>query len=110
MNEAKYSINIKLNLEGYDSRITMRSDDDFNALFSNALSLIQALPKSNHNGNGNGNGKAKSSPPAAQSNGEPKTCPSCGSIGGPMLIKWTDKNTGEPRSAWKCQDCQTWLR
>jgi len=35
-------------------------------------------------------------------------CVNCGSTN-TELIKWTDKVTGEPRQAWKCQDCKQWL-
>ena len=40
----------------------------------------------------------------------PKTpvCVNCGSTN-TELIKWTDKETGEPKQAWKCQDCKQWL-
>jgi len=40
----------------------------------------------------------------------PKTpvCVNCGSTN-TELIKWTDKETGQPRQAWKCQDCKQWL-
>ena len=40
----------------------------------------------------------------------PKTpvCVNCGSTN-TELIKWSDKDTGQPRQAWKCQDCKQWL-
>jgi len=35
-------------------------------------------------------------------------CPNCGSTN-TELIKWADKETGESKQAWKCQDCKQWL-
>ena len=35
-------------------------------------------------------------------------CVNCGSTN-IELIKWADKETGEPKQAWKCQDCKQWL-
>ena len=35
-------------------------------------------------------------------------CVNCGSEN-TELINWVDKTTGEPKQAWKCQDCKQWL-
>ena len=35
-------------------------------------------------------------------------CETCGTSGDMALIKFTDKNTGKPRSAWKCLQCGNW--
>jgi len=32
----------------------------------------------------------------------------CGTDEFMELISFTDKNTGKPRQAWKCQQCQKW--
>lgn len=37
-------------------------------------------------------------------------CDDCGTDQAMELIRWKDKETGKPRSAWKCQQCQNWLR
>lgn len=37
-------------------------------------------------------------------------CKNCGNIGDMELIHWTDRKTGEPREAWKCQACGKWAR
>ena len=36
-------------------------------------------------------------------------CSTCGSAS-MKFINWNDKQTGEPRSNWKCEDCNTWLK
>ena len=35
-------------------------------------------------------------------------CETCGTSADMALIKFTDKNTGKPRSAWKCLQCGNW--
>ncbi|OGO02664.1 MAG: hypothetical protein A2Y59_06365 [Chloroflexi bacterium RBG_13_52_14] len=43
--------------------------------------------------------------------GVPLNAPLCGLCGQPCtLIRWTDKNTGEQRRAWKCEPCNEWDR
>ena len=37
-------------------------------------------------------------------------CQECGINEFMELIKWTDKVTLKPRQAWKCQQCQKWVR
>lgn len=37
-------------------------------------------------------------------------CQECGSDEAMELIRWKDKNTGEPRQAWKCQNCNLWCK
>jgi len=45
MQEAKFSINIKYNWRGYDSQITLRSDDDCNELIKQSYQVIAELEK-----------------------------------------------------------------
>jgi hypothetical protein len=40
--------------------------------------------------------------------GEIPVCTSCGSAEDMELIKFTDKKTGKPAQAWKCQKCKKW--
>ncbi|MGB5926107.1 MAG: hypothetical protein WBH01_08490 [Dehalococcoidia bacterium] len=52
---------------------------------------------------------AKKLGPARSANSDTRpACVNCGSHN-TELIKWVDKETGEPRQAWKCQDCKQWL-
>ena len=57
--------------------------------------------------------KATSKAPAkaqskAEETGEAPVCEQCGSQEFMELIKFTDKKTGQPRQAWKCQMCLKW--
>jgi hypothetical protein len=40
--------------------------------------------------------------------GEIPVCEQCGSQEFMELLRWTDKKTGQPRQAWKCQACVKW--
>jgi hypothetical protein len=44
----------------------------------------------------------------AQETGEIPVCEHCGSQEFMELITFTDKKTGKPRRAWKCQSCEKW--
>lgn len=35
-------------------------------------------------------------------------CPNCKTADDMELVKFTDKKTNKPRSAWKCQQCEKW--
>lgn len=37
-------------------------------------------------------------------------CNNCGVEDQMKLIRWTDKATGQPMRAWKCQSCNQWWR
>jgi len=37
-------------------------------------------------------------------------CQECGTDEAMELIRWTDKDTGESKQAWKCQACNLWAR
>jgi hypothetical protein len=113
----RYHAEIKLTVEGKEARINVFADT-LNEIFSDLAKItIQfdelhsaakreilnaelkadqlkkagALPKKN----------AKSGPPV---------CETCGSNDAMELIKWVDKETGEAKQAWKCQECKQWHR
>jgi hypothetical protein len=48
--------------------------------------------------------------PAPKPKANAQVCPQCGTAGKLELIYWDDKDTGEPRSAYKCQACKKWLK
>jgi hypothetical protein len=52
-------------------------------------------------------GPAKA-PAKVQKTGEIPVCEQCGSQEFMELIRFTDKKTGQPRQAWKCQACVKW--
>jgi hypothetical protein len=113
MQEAKYSLNMRYNFNGYDSQITLRSDDNCQELLDKQLRIAEILgklgatPERRWENVKNGNGK----PAPAPNNGKPTPkddkprCVKCGSDN-LELITWT--KDGEQRKAFKCQDCQAW--
>ena len=48
--------------------------------------------------------------PKATSITNAPVCPDCGHSSSVELVRWTDKDTGEQKKAWKCQVCKKWLR
>ena len=46
--------------------------------------------------------------PRAEETGEIPTCQHCNGQEFMELIEFTDKKTGKPRKAWKCQICEKW--
>ena len=140
MEEAKYSANVRANLRGYDVQITARSDGEDDlielvvAMVEN-LDRIGAMPERRwENGKANGTGpqepaavtqakpEAKPAPapapkvevkqaPAPKPAAKVPICAVCEAGKGKIeLIKWSDKETGEMKQAWKCQTCNTWHR
>lgn len=118
MDEARYSINLRFNLRGYDSQVTMRDDNDCGELMEKYLNILGKLHDigatpvrrwEEVKGNGNGNGKTESRPSADQprlDENTPPTCRQCGSSEGMEHIEF-DRG-GKPRKAWKCQTCEKW--
>ncbi len=100
MQEAKYSINIKINFAGYDTQVTMRSDDNLRDLVGQLQTLVHLLPSIGaqpRNGNGRANGQACHDKP---------TCQECEHNDNMELVKF--ERGGKPREAWKCQTCDKW--
>ena len=115
----RYHAEIKLTVEGKEARVNVFADT-LNEIFSDLAKItiqydelhsqakreiLNAELKAQQlrqNGtlprNGTGNGGPGPAP----------VCPNCGSTN-TQLIEWTDKETGKPRRAWKCQDCKQWL-
>ena len=53
--------------------------------------------------------KAKKQPAAnPEQTGEIPVCEDCSTPEFMQLIHFNDKKTGQPRQAWKCQQCQKW--
>ena len=56
-------------------------------------------------------GPAPSAAPAPKPAAKVPICAVCEAGKGKIeLIKWSDKETGEMKQAWKCQTCNTWHR
>jgi len=114
MNEARYSINFRFNFRGYDSQLTIREDEssaDLVKRFAQAIITLEAQGakperrwEESKNGKGNGNGQGSETPP------QKPPCTKCGVVDQSELVRWVDKNTKEPRAAWKCQACKSWIK
>ena len=125
MEEAKFSFNVKFNLEGFDCQITVRADTtgteciDLGTKAIHVLSAKGAIPdrrweaiKNNYN-----SPKAAVMPkPKPEAEPEPAdkeeaelVCPECGLDDMLELIQWREKGTGNQREAYKCQRCNKWL-
>lgn len=153
MEEARYSINIRFSVKGFDSQLTVRGDvkDEIEADFAAAIEFLEthgALPERRWENGKNGHGHAQAlpksdalavnlgagqatvptaKPAAVAATAQPKpvatvvaraqvenpnarACPSCGVSGEMELISFNDRKSGQPKSAYKCQACQKWLK
>ena len=117
---SRYHAEIKVVVDGREARINAFRDT-LAEIFTDLSLITQQIPGDWRNGAKreivNAERKAEqlhaagALPPTVAKKLSPKTpppCPNCGSTN-TELIKWTDKDTGQPRQAWKCQDCKQWL-
>ena len=119
MQEAKYSLNLRYNLNGYDSQLTLRSDENCQELFDKQLRICEVLGKLGavperrweNNRNGKPSTPKDEKPTPAPSLGDnPKTgkgeakCVKCGSTNLELIV-WQKNGGGK---ALKCQACGAW--
>ena len=116
----RYHAEIKLTYDAREVRINIFADT-LNEIYHDLGAISQQVPGPLKNGGHREIANAELKAEQLRQNGQlpgplekklgPKTppaCPNCGSTN-VELIKWTDKETGEPKQAWKCQDCKQWL-
>lgn len=116
----RYHAEIKVTVDGREARINVFADT-LAEVYSDLATICQQIPGPLANGGRREILNAELKAEQLRQNGQlpdrvekklaPKTppaCPNCGSTN-VELIKWTDKDTGEPKQAWKCQDCKQWL-
>ena len=117
----RYHAEIKLTIAGKESRINVFADTlneifldlakigiQFDELHSAAKrEILNAGLKAEQLRQ---DGHLPPKPSAKSASAAVPVCMNCGSQEHMELIKWTDKTTGEPRQAWKCQECKEWLR
>ena len=129
MEEAKHSLNFKFMFRGYESQLTLRSDEDGRELidrFTVALDYLAskgASPTPSRNGYNGGNGKAATGadlaviakPPEPEPVPEPQprlddtTAPICRKCKSPEHMELIDFfKDGKNRHEWKCQVCEAW--
>lgn len=107
MEEARVSFNVRFNLNGYDSQLTIRDDQDWLKCLQAGQQAIRQIAgigakpdrrwESVKNG---GNGGRPAQP-------EKRVCPVCGKDDELRLISFT--NDGKQISKLKCQRCNKWL-
>ena len=116
----RYHAEVKLTYDAREVRINIFADT-LVEVYRDLANICEQIPGPFQNGAHREIANAEAKAEQLRQNGQlpehiarklgPKTppaCPSCGSTN-TELIKWTDKETGEPKQAWKCQDCKQWL-
>lgn len=108
---SRYHAEVKLNVEGKEARINVFADT-LNEIFADIAKITVQYDELHSQAKReilNAELKAQQLPPTRNAApGPTPVCPNCGSVN-TELIEWTDKDTGKPRRAWKCQDCGQWL-
>ena len=128
--KTRYHAEVKLNIEGHEARVNCFADT-LVEIFNDIGTILSQFPPDWKNPAKreivNAELKAKQlkeKPRAAAAasigaaapkplfeegkTGEVPICQECGSAEFMELISFTDKKTGNPRQAWKCQQCQKW--
>jgi len=118
----RYHAEIKLTYDAREVRINIFADT-LNEIYVDLANISEQLPgplqNAGHREIANAELKAKQLqkdgvlPDRVAKKLGPKApvapiCVNCGSIN-TELISWVDKTTGEPKQAWKCQDCKQWI-
>jgi hypothetical protein len=115
----RYHAEIKVAIDGREARVNVFADT-LNEIFLDLATICEQIPHPLANGAKREIANAELKAEQLRQNGRlpahvekklgPKApvCVNCGSTN-TELIKWTDKETGEPKQAWKCQDCKQWL-
>jgi hypothetical protein len=121
-NSSRYHAEVKVTLEGREARINIFADT-LAEVFNDIGTVCSQFPPDWLNPAKreiiNAERKAaqvraqapRSQPkpqPQPGETGEVPVCQSCGSDANMELITFSDKKTGQPRRAWKCQACSQW--
>jgi rubrerythrin len=103
MSEARYSAEVKVVLEGRECSISA-SRDTLQEIFQDIRTICSQFPQAAQMNRKD----AAAAPAKAKEMGEIPVCEQCSSSEFMELIEFTDKKTGKPRKAWKCQQCGGW--
>ena len=104
--ETRYHAEVKGFFEGREIRVNVFSDSLL-SLFRDIHSAVGYFinpPKVEENGQP----LPPKPSPKAPVPPEAPVCANCGLSQAMELISFRDKLTGEPRQAWKCQECSKW--
>ena len=108
--DSRYHAEGKGSFEGREIRVNVFSDSLI-SLFRDIHSAVGYLvnpTKIEENGQSLPPVQPPKPSPRAPVPTEAPVCASCGSSQAMELIHFKDKKTGEPRQAWKCQECNEW--
>ena len=117
----RYHAEVQVTLEGRSARINVFADT-MNEIFLDVGTICSQFPQDWMNPAKREivNAERKAAQIRAQQDlprakdtkpdpsGEIPVCAHCGSSESMELIHFTDKKTGKPAQAWKCQDCHKW--
>jgi hypothetical protein len=117
--DKRYHAEVKIELEGRECRINAFRDT-LQEIFQDIGTICSQFPQDWMNPAKreivNAERKAAQlglqpgakAPVKAEETGEIPVCEQCGRSNSMELIKFTDKKTGKPAQAWKCQACIKW--
>ena len=112
--DKRYHAEVKIELEGRECRINAFRDT-LQEIFQDIGTICTQFPQDWMNPAKreivNAERKAatiKGTAGPDKETGEFPVCEHCGSSEHMELIEFTDKKTGKPRKAWKCQACEKW--
>jgi len=115
--DKRYHAEIKLTIEGREARVNIFGDT-LNEVFHDIGTVCSQFQPEwqnparreamNRENIDRRSGKPKAEPEEELETGEIPVCDTCGTDEFMELISFTDKKTGKPRKAWKCQQCQNW--
>ena len=114
MEEAKNSLNIKFNLGGYDTQLTIRSDSDTLAFVNSISSIpdhlrhIGATPERRWENNKPASNHQQQEGDLPMQKLQVPTCEHCDRNDRMESIEFREKGTGKVRQEWKCQRCNKW--
>ena len=111
--KTRYHAEVKLNIEGHEARVNCFADT-LVEIFNDIGTIVSQFPPDWKNpakreiANAELKAKQLKEKPKAEPAAAIPVCENCSTDAYMELISFTDKKTGSPRQAWKCQQCQKW--
>lgn len=110
-NQTRYHAEVKITIEGHEARINAFADT-LAEVFRDIGTIASQFPPDWKNPAKreivNAELKAQQVALQEEPTGEIPVCQNCGTDEFMQLINFTDKKTGKPKQAWKCQGCEQW--
>ena len=109
--KTRYHAEVKIVIEGHEARVNCFADTLIE-IFKDIGTICSQFPPDWKSPAKrelmNAELKANQAAAKEEPTGEIPICENCGTDEFMELISFTDKRTGKPRKAWKCQQCQKW--